>query len=304
MGRNIYRPIRDKKIGIFAPSSRIDQVRFNEGVELLHNFGFETVVSEQCYLELGQSAGSHEEKLDALHGLLSDNSVGMIMAAGGGNRVFHILNSINYDGYDLTDKFYCGYSDSTALLSSFYTKKSMYGIYGPMVQNLPNLTPEDLVYFIELISGNACDYDFEEHAVVLKQGTSTGHLIGGTLSMLPCLTGTDYLPKIDGHILYIEDCNEELSRIDRMLAHLKSALPFDRLGGLIIGQFKNLTDTGRPFGFSLEDIISEHIDVINGPVVINAPIGHGNRMKALPFGVKATLNANDKKPHLIFNLEN
>ena len=301
MGRsNIYKPIRDKKIGVFAPSSRIDPVRFNEGIELLHNFGFKTQVSEQCYLEHGQSAGTHEEKLEALHLLLTDPDVGLIMAAGGGNRGLHILDRIQYDQYDISDKFYCGYSDSTVLLSSFYAKSKMRGIYGPMVQNLPNLTPEDLVYFIELISGNATDYDFEEQAVVLQQGVATGPLFGGTLSMLPCLTGTTFLPKLDGAILYIEDCNEELSRIDRTLAHLSHALPFDKLGGLIIGQFKNLLDTGRPFGFSLEDIIGEHISNIKGPVIINAPIGHGARMKALPFGLDATLNADEGKPTLEF----
>ena len=300
MFSSVFHKIKNKKIGVFAPSSYIDVERFEAGLTLLHAHGFQTKVHDQCYLKDGQSAGSTADKLDAFYELIEDDEVGIIMAAAGGNRALHLLEDIDFVEARIKDKVFCGYSDFTALALGLHSVVNIPSIYGPMVQNLPNATEQDQQHFYNMISGRVTGFDMGEDIKVLKEGTAYGMLIGGTLSILPCLTGTPYMPKIKDHILFIEDCNEELSRLDRTLAHLKKALPFEKLGGLIVGDFTGLTDTGRPYGFTLEEIIAEHIDVIDGPVICNAPIGHGERLMATPIGTLGQLSVSGNQAKLSF----
>lgn len=290
------------QIGSFAPSSYIDAPRFDAGVKTLTSYGFNVHAHPQCYNQHKQSAGTNAEKVAALYDLFNERSLDVIIAAGGGNRALHLLDQIDFSKFIGSQILYCGYSDSTALNFALYTQAQLASIYGPMMQNINDLSKADRDYLLQLLSKNITDYDFGADAVVLKEGRADGILLGGTLSMLPNITGTKYMPNIDGHILYVEDCNEELSRIDRMFCHLKMAMPFAKLGGLIVGDFKNLGDTGRPYGFTLEDIIREHSDVINGPVIMNAPFGHGQRMQALPFGVNGKLVAKDGEASLHFKM--
>jgi len=289
-----------QKIGVFAPSSYIDEERFALGVDIIKQYGFEVSVHKQSYAKHKQSAGTQSDKLCALYELHENESIGMIMAAGGGNRSLHLLDKIDYSRLNPNIVF-CGYSDATALLHSFSQKQTGFaGVYGPMVQNLSCLPKADLDYFFALIKGEAEHYPFTDDTEILIGGTAQGQLIGGTLSLLPCLTGTAYMADISGSILYIEDCFEELSRLDRMMQHLKLSLPFSKLSGIIIGKFSDLQDTGRPFGFTMNDIIVEHIADFTGPVVKTVAFGHGKHMRALPFNVEARLSTLGGKAALSF----
>jgi muramoyltetrapeptide carboxypeptidase len=281
--------IAGKKIGVFAPSSCVDTGRFEAGLDIIHARGFETVVHPQCFAKDHQSAGTTAQKVAALHDLARNDDVGLIMAAAGGNRALHMLEGIDYELFTGSNKLYCGYSDSTALSFALRSQGNLSSMFGPMVQNLAALTSADQGYFFDTLSGKAPPYILDNTIDVVKLGQVSGELIGGTLALICSLVGTDYMPQINGQILYIEDCFEELSRIDRMLGQLKLALPFSRLGGLIVGQFTDIQDNGAPFGFSLADIIGEHSAAINGPVIMNAPFGHGERLQSLAFGVQANL---------------
>jgi muramoyltetrapeptide carboxypeptidase len=281
--------IAGKKIGIFAPSSCVDADRFESGLDILHAHGFKTFVHPQCFAKTHQSAGTTAQKIAALHDLARDGDIGLIMAAAGGNRALHMLDGIDYTLFSGSNKLYCGYSDSTALSFALHCQSNISGMFGPMVQNLAALTPTDQGFFFDMLSGKAPPYMLDDTIDVVKSGQASGELIGGTLALICSIIGTDYMPQIKGQILYIEDCFEELSRIDRMLGQLKLALPFSKLGGLIVGQFTDIQNNGTPFGFSLADIIGEHSAAINGPVILNAPFGHGERLQSLPFGVQANL---------------
>lgn len=300
MFSSYIKKIPNNHIGVFAPSSYVDEARFDAGVTLLQAHGFKVTVHPQSYAKHGQSAGTTEEKLDAFYDLVQDESIGVIMAAAGGNRALHLLEEIDFIEARIKNKVFCGFSDFTAIALGVHSTVNIPSIYGAMVQNLAQLNDADLQHYIKLLKGDIAHIDFSNEATVLKGGTAYGKILGGTLSILPCLTGTKYMPDTDGHILFIEDCHEELSRLDRMLAHLKEAMPFSKLGGLIIGQFTDVTDTGRPFGFTLDDIINEHIDVINGPVIKSAPFGHGERLRAMPIGVLGQLSATESEAKLSF----
>lgn len=277
-------------IGIVAPSSHIEPDVLDAGVAVLKDHGYKVYIHPQTLARDQQSAGTAVEKAAALHEVFLNPEIKAVVGAGGGNRSVHLLEKLDFSLIKANPKIYMGFSDSTALLSALLSKAGLISVHGPLVKTLPRLKSQAVDYTFAFLSGKGHPYPLD-HAVTLKEGAGQGRLIGGTLSVLCSLIGTPYMPDLKGAILFIEDVNEELSRIDRMLWQLKQAAPFESLAGLILGQFINPLDTGRPFGFTLEEIVRQHTDGLDIPVILNAPFGHGDELYPLPFGLKAALNA-------------
>lgn len=271
-------------IGIFAPSSRTDKERINQGKKILESNGFKVFIHPQCKLEKHQSAGSAEEKAAAFHDLLNDPSINCIMAACGGNRALHSLPFIDWGNENIKSKKIIGFSDFTAILNAGHHKGGTQGYFGPDISWLPRMSDKEIELFINSItSGDLIIKSKKTKA--LNEGECTAPIFGGTLALLQSMIGTDHLPDASGHILFLEDEYEENSRIDRMLWQLKNALPFSKLKGLIFGSFTNCQDNGRlPFGFSLEDIIKEHTADLDIPIVMDMPFGHQSNFRAMPVG--------------------
>jgi len=287
----IYPPALQKgdTIGIVAPSSFIESDKLDIGVAALRSHGFEVKIHPQTLARENQSAGGVAEKVSAFHEMILDSSVKAIMAAGGGNRSAHILDSLDYDLIRANPKIYIGFSDSTALLSAISSRSGLACMHGPMVKTLAHTDRECVEFMFQVLSGKTPHFPFEA-AKGIKEGSATGRLIGGNLGTFCSLVGTPYMPPTAGAILFLEDINEELSRVDRMLWHLRKAIPFSKLSGIIFGQFMNMQDTGRPFGYSLDDILHEHTSDLSIPVVTNAPFGHGPALYPLPVGCLGTLD--------------
>lgn len=276
-------------IGIVAPSSFIESDRLDQGVEILRAHGFDVKIHPQTLMRDRQSAGGIAEKVAALHEMFVDASVHAIFAAGGGNRSAHILGALDYQLIAANPKPYVGFSDSTALLTAMFGRAGLCAFHGPVVKSLPRTDPACLDFLFSLLSGHLRHYPFESSAG-LHDGTATGRLMGGNLGVFSALAGTPFMPDPTGAILFLEDIGEELSRVDRMLWHLRHSLPFSRLGGIVFGQFTDLQDSGRPFGFTLEEILREHTAGLDIPVAFNAPFGHGSALYPLPVGAVATLD--------------
>ncbi len=282
-----------KKIGVFAPSSFVEKADIEAACALMEGKGFEVYVHPQTYARHGQIAGTLAEKLEAINALYTDPSIDVIWAAGGGNRALGLIDHLDYSLIKDTPKPMVGFSDVTALLNAITVHTGITNIHGPVFKTLPKHAQLDA-----LLAG-----DFSMPlggAHVLRAGTAEGPLFGGNLSVFQYLPGT--LPSfLKGAILFLEDCNEEISRIDKMLIQLKRLGVFDEIGGLLLGQFGDAPETGRPFEFSLPDIVAEHLDGRDIPVILNAPFGHGDKLYALPVGGKATLDTT--QPALILSAE-
>lgn len=288
------------KTSIVAPSSKISDDAFRNGINILKNNGLGIFIHPQCEEKHGSSAGTMQQKAKAFNDVFSDPTADIIMAARGGNRAAHILDHLDFDLIRQNRKLYIGFSDSTAISCALYKKAELPSLWGPVVQSLPTLEKKAMDHLLSFIKKKHISYPLEQ-AKTLRKGIGMGPLIGGSLSILCAQIGTDYMPDFNGAILFIEDVGEELNRIDRMLLQLKRALPFQTLSGIICGQFTQIKDTGSPFGFSLEEIIKEHSTDLNIPIVINAPFGHIDNFYALPFGQKATLDTTQKQPSLVFD---
>jgi muramoyltetrapeptide carboxypeptidase len=122
-----------------------------------------------------------------------------------------------------------------------------------------------------------------------KPGYTEGPVVGGNLTMLINSIGTKTHLDTHGKILFLEDVSEKLYRVDRMIVHMKRAGMLEGLKGMIIGHFTSMSRQDT-FGFSLQDIISDHIEEFNFPVCFDAPIGHIMPNYPMIIGRKITLN--------------
>ena len=283
------------KIGVFAPSSWVEKENMERTQALLKEHGIETYIHPQTYLRHNQSAGTSADKLKAFHELYSDPEITHIWAAGGGNRCLHWIDDIDYASLK-EEKPVIGFSDVTALINALYAHKGFKGYHAQTFGRFSRFPHQDEM--LSLLRGEKITYHFEE-ADVLKDGEAEGHLIGGNLALF------QYLPQsLPGHywkdgILFIEDWNEELSRIDRMMLNLKRTGVFKDVKGIIFGEFSRIPEEcGTPFGFSLEDLILDHTEGLDIPILINAPIGHGKSLHPFIIGYKIKLSS--RSPHISF----
>lgn len=277
-------------IGVMAPASFVEKSDIEKSAAFLESRGYKVFVHPQTYERQNQSAGTHLQKSLALQGLWQRDDIKAIWAAGGGNRSLHILDALNFDAMAKKPKAFIGFSDVTSILNALYAHKKMVSFHGPVFKNLHKYTEFD--HLNDLLTGKKPSYPME-NALVINPGEAQGPLVGGNLSIFQYLPQTLPGDFYDGAILFLEDCHEELSRFDKMFLHLKRLGVFKKIAGLVIGEFHKIQDSGTPFGFTLEDIIREHTEGLNIPVVMNAPFGHGKTLYTFPVGVNSVLKASN-----------
>lgn len=276
-----------------APSSYVEREDIEQSAALLRESGYAVFVHPQTYARLQQSAGSAEEKLAALHALYADTSIDAIWAAGGGNRALYLLDGLDYDLISKNPKPLIGFSDVTALLNAVYAHTGVAGWHAQVFKNLHGFGPLDET--LAALGTGRTDIPLSA-AEFVNGGKAEGLAVGGCLSLFHYLPGTNDCPNLQGAILCLEDCSDEISRFDRMFAHMKRMGVFEQIGALVLGTFDDLQDGARPFGFSLKDIALEALDGRDIPLVLNAPFGHGAH--ALPFaiGTRVCLDCEGKSP--------
>lgn len=276
-------------IGVFAPSSWVERKDIERSVKTMEGLGYKVFVHPQTYEREHQSAGSHLQKAMAFQGLWQRDDIHVIWAAGGGNRCLHLLDIINFEKLRGKPKALIGFSDVTALLNSVTEKTGITTYHGPVFKNLHKYRGlqkyRELDQLFDLLRGDQSKYPLKKENI-LHPGKAEGRLWGGNLSLFQYLTG-DHIK--DG-IIFLEDCNEELSRIDRMLCHLRRCGVFQNARALVFGEFTQLQDSTKPFGYTIEDIIKEHTESLNIPILYNMPFGHGKNLYTFPIGQIAMID--------------
>lgn len=248
--------------------------------------GYNVFIHPQTYDRNHQSAGTPEQKLKAFYDLWENPDIHVIWAAGGGNRCLHWIDQIDYSRLK-TPKPVIGFSDVTALLNALYKNLNTISFHGSTFGRLKNY--QQLDHLLALLGGQNPPYPMDTAKIIIP-GSATGYLMGGNLSIVQYLPAILAADVFKGAILFLEDCQEELSRIDRMLRVMRQTKIFEHCKGLIFGSFDPIPETGKPFGFTLEDIIREHTNNLNIPVVMQGSFGHTGAFYSFPVGGFATLD--------------
>jgi len=253
---------------------------------LNEEWGFRTKVGKTLGNEFNYFSGTDDERLSDFQQMLDDDEVKAILCARGGYGLSRIIDKIDFKKFKKQPKWIIGYSDITILHSHLYSNYYISSIHAPMAAafNDSEYKGPFVQSLRHAVEGKKLKYSCEPHEFN-KKGEGIGELVGGNLTLLAHLLGTDSDIKTRGRILFLEDVGEYLYNIDRMMYQLKRSGKLSKLAGLIVGGFTDNKDTERPFGQTAYEIIHDVVKEYNYPVCYGFPVSHSKENYALKIGV-------------------
>jgi len=288
----LFKPQRLKHgdtIGIVAPASHFDLEKFNRGIAVLESMGFNTLVPEKLFNKKEYFAGSDLERAEMVNRYFVDTTIKAIMCARGGYGSIRILSLLDYKAIQKNPKIFVGFSDVSALMSTLYLRCRLVTFHGPTITTLGNSDGRTKDSLLSMMTSGDKPKIVIKSGIAIHPGSASGPVLGGNLNTLCHLLGTKFQPDFKGCILFLEDRGEAAYRIDRMLSQMKLAGCFNSLAGLILGNFIDCGDT--------DEIIRIAGDIFKGdeiPIIARLEVGHGKRNLAIPIGLNATVNVDQK----------
>lgn len=270
------------KVALVAPAKKIlfDEISF--AIDYIRERGFIPVYDERLFIEHNQFAGNDDERAAVLQYYLDDYDIDAIMCVRGGYGTVRIIDKLNFDKFLQNPKWIVGYSDVTVLHCKLQSL-GVESLHATMPINFPTNTIESLDTLFDALMGKEVTYDYPESPYSIK-GETEGIIVGGNISVLYSLLGSDIFPDTKDKILFIEDLDEYLYHIDRMMVAFERAGLLDEIRGLVVGGLTKMHDNAVPFGKTAEEIIQEKVNGKNIPVIFNFPAGHVNDNRAIVLG--------------------
>lgn len=240
----------------------------------------------------GFLAGSDERRAEELNRHLRDPDVRGILLARGGYGIMRILPLLDAGALRGDPKPLVGFSDATVLLSWAALAAGVRGIHGPVVAQLGKLPADDTAWLCQLLEGGGVTGRPVATGLVgagaPAGGRVEGPLVGGNLALLCHLVGTPYQVDCRGAVLLLEDVGEKPYAIDRYLTHMQMAGGLAGASAALVGDLVLCADAGYP-AVSAADVVHERLVAMAVPALTGAPIGHGARNLAVPFGGRCAL---------------
>jgi len=291
-------------VAIVAPSGVLKNydTYINKAKKLLKDWELNVVIGENVFKDDGHFAGTDKQRTSDFQAALDNKSIKAIWCARGGYGTMRIIDNLNYEKFKENPKWIIGYSDITAIHNDIHNKNSE-SIHGMMCKSLEevNINEDDSVKLLKkTLFGEKLSYNIEGNKYNIE-GQASGQLVGGNLTLLHCLLGSNSSINTDGKILFIEDLGEYLYHIDRMLYSMKRAGYFDNCKGLIVGDFTDLRTNTTPFGRNLKELIIEIVKEYNFPVSFGFPAGHGDKNYPLILGREIKFDVSKEKTNIIFS---
>ena len=287
-------------IGLVCPAGFMPVEKVSECIRVINeDWGFTTKVGITIGQQYHYFSGTDEERIEDLQHMLDDENVKAILCARGGYGLTRIIDKIDFTNFKKNPKWIIGFSDVTILHSHIYRNYSTSTLHAPMANafNEDGFKNEFVQSLWHVLEGKKIKYQCKNHEFN-KKGEGIGELVGGNLSLLAHLIGTESDIKTKGRILFIEDVGEYLYNIDRMMYQLKRSGKLDKLAGLIVGGFTDMKDTERPFGQTVYEIIRDAVAEYDYPVCFDFPVSHGKENYALKIGVGYKLKVGNNKATL------
>ncbi|MFN4233747.1 MAG: LD-carboxypeptidase [Bacteroidia bacterium] len=275
------------KIGIVATARKISEAELAPAIKIIEEKGLVPVLGNNLFGQFHQFSGTDAERCADLQQMLDDESIKAIIVARGGYGTVRIIDSLDFTAFAKHPKWIIGYSDITVLHSHINKTLGIATLHATMPINFlqDSFATETL---FKALFGEKIHYTFNAHPLN-RNGLAEGELVGGNLSLLYALCGSVSDLTTDGKILFIEDLDEYLYHIDRMMMNLKRSGKLSRLKALVVGGMTDMKDNSVPYGKTAEEIIAEHVAEFDYPVCFNFPAGHIKNNYALKLGATAYL---------------
>jgi len=269
---------------LHCPSRWVDEHVLQNAISTLESWGLNTIAGNTTRLQHGQLAGTDAQRAADLNAALTMPEVEAVLFLRGGYGAARMVDLVDWQLLKQHPKWLCGYSDATVLLCAA-AQVGVPALHAEMAINFP------------MDGSNHSGTESLRNTLLqgpqpifcppnpLNRGTAIeGVAIGGNLSVLYSLLGSPTFPDLEGKVLFLEDLDEYLYHIDRMVLALKRAGKLNGLAGLVVGSFTQMKDHATPWGKTAEQIIADHVDEFNYPVLFNAPIGHTPANEAVVVG--------------------
>ena len=273
---------KGSKIAIVAPARKISREEIAAAVKWIEEKGFVAVYDDRLFAEYHQLAGDDDFRASVLQDYLDRDDIDAILCARGGYGTIRIVDKLDFTKFAKHPKWIIGYSDVTVL----HAKMQQLGyqsIHGTMAINFEKNTTSSLESLHDALVGRLkMDVGFLAPEALGMTGKM--QIVGGNLSVLYSMLGSDLFPETDGKILFIEDLDEYLYHIDRMMMALKRAGKLANLKALLVGAFTDMHDNTIPFGMTAKEIIYEKVKDYGYPVIWDFPAGHVDDNLALVLG--------------------
>ncbi len=289
------------KFGIVSTARKITREELQPAVECFQKEGFEIVFGKNLFKELNQFSGTDNERAEDFQLMMDNPEIKAILCARGGYGTVRIIDKLDFTTFIKNPKWICGFSDVTVLHSHIWQNFEIETIHSIMPVQLQKLggKSEAAKTLLKSLKGETLNYQFPSHELN-KEGVAEGVLVGGNLSILYSLLGSVSDIDTAGKILFIEDIDEYLYHIDRMMMAMKRAGKLDKLKGLIIGGMSDMKDNAVPFGKNAEEIITDAVKEYDFPVCFHFPAGHIDANCAIYLGKSAKLEVRKAKSTLVF----
>ncbi|UBM61982.1 LD-carboxypeptidase [Candidatus Sulfidibacterium hydrothermale] len=287
-------------IGLVTPGSPITEKQLQGAVKTLEGMGYKTHYLPSVLSEYGYFAGTDKERADELMHMFANTEVDAIMCVRGGYGSIRVLDLLDYEIIRKNPKIFIGYSDITALLSAINERTGLVCFHGPMgISEFDDFTLKVFRHVLidpsprykypykrEENTENNPEFDF----YTIREGKAEGELIGGNLSVLASMAGSDFETDFENKIVFIEEIEEKTYRVDRMLTQLVQATNLRKANGIVLGIFYKCSENDPPT-IPLKRAIEDILKPLNIPVAYGFPFGHIQLKMTLPVGTLAKFNA-------------
>ncbi len=273
---------------ILSTARKVSSADLSPALMVLENWGLKTMIGSSIGPEDHQFAGTDEIRLQDFQKALDNPEIKAVLFARGGYGSVRILDKVQWEGFLSHPKWLVGFSDVTVFHSHLQAKFGIPSIHGVMPSifrfDEKGLQAQDSLR--KALFGDTLIYQSPHQSSMLRIGNGEGPIVGGNISILYSLLGSASDINTNGKILFLEDLDEYLYHMDRMMISLKRAGKLQNLQGLILGGLTDMNDNDVPFGKTAEEIVMEHVSQYSYPVCFNFPAGHLRDNRALRLGAK------------------
>nr|WP_262732528.1 LD-carboxypeptidase [Gaetbulibacter sp. NE] len=290
-------------VAIVAPSGILKnrQREVQQASDLLKSWGLNVVVGKYVFSQDNHFAGTDNERCEDFQNAMDDPTISAIWCARGGYGAVRILDKLDFTKFKTKPKWLIGYSDITALHSLFHNQ-GFETIHAMMcvslTKDLEGLE-QTVATFKSAIFGETLTYTLAG-TNYNRVGTASGELVGGNLTMLHTMLGSETSIDTSGKILFIEEIGEYKYHIDRMLQSLKRASYFDNCAGVIVGDMTKLRKNTTLWGTSIEQLVLDALSEYDFPIAFNMPAGHEDDNRAMFLGRTVQLTVGAEQSTLVF----
>lgn len=284
-------------IYITAPAKAIEPQYIQDTIRWIESQGWKALVSEHCMGQHNYFSGTDNERLEDFQYAIDHPEIKAIWCARGGYGSLRIIDQLSWAGMLFQPKWLIGFSDITA----FHLKLNnleIQSIHGPMPFNINTVSASSLDSITHMLTGEPVAYK-GIWGPKSKKGRASGICLGGNMSLVYSLLGTDDQPDFRDSVLFLEDIGESIYSIDRMCQSFRKARIWENISGLIIGQFSNIKQTENEYGMSIEELFLEQVQFRKIPVLFDFPLGHESDNFAMICGSEVALTIHDSGEYLV-----